>query len=142
MFNYRGDKDEEYNTLDRPNSTSRSLYTSHTYASTLPSRTAGPKRGIYDYNSDMDINKSSTFDPGKISRAGSFPLVDMAGMHRMSTHSSRSGSFTSIDSKELAYANVSQDEKFDDPVYEYIKGDEEIAHNPLYDSPQKRPGGT
>ena len=102
--------------------------------------TIGPNRGIY--NSDMDLKSSTTFEPGKMSRTGSLPLVNLADIHRQSTLSSRSGSFSSIDSKELTYANVSQDEKFDDPVYEYIKGDEDVAHNPLYDSPQKRPGAT
>lgn len=89
----------------------------------------------------MDIKSSTTFEPGKMSHTGSLPLVNLADLHRQSTHSTRSGSFSSIDSKELTYANVSQDEKFDDPVYEYIKGDEDVAQNPLYDS-QKRPDGT
>lgn len=34
-------------------------------------------------------------------------------------------------------------EKFDDPVYEYIKGGEQdFAHNPLYDTPRRITGHT
>ena len=65
------------------------------------------------------------------------PLVTMTDVHRHSTHSSRSGSFSSIDPNELAYANMNNNNeagKFDDPVYEHIKGEkEDIAENPLYD---------
>ena len=91
---------------------------------------------MYDYNSDVDIKTSTTFEPGKMTRTPSIPLVDMTEGHRHSGVSSRSGSFSSIDPNELTYANMKDDkvEKFDDPVYEYIKGSEQdFADNPLYD---------
>ena len=81
-----------------------------------------------------------------MSRTPSIPLVHMTDVRRVSGHSSRSGSFTSIDPNELAYANMTdikegEEKKFDDPVYEYIKGEEEeIARNPLYDSTRKKSG--
>ena len=94
-------------------------------------------RGFFDY--DIDTKTSTTFEPGNISRTPSVPLVTMTDIHRRSTHSSRSGSFSSIDPNELAYANMTDrsndPNKFDDPVYEHIKEGEkdDIAANPLYD---------
>ena len=95
-------------------------------------------RGIFDYTTDVDTKASSTFEPGNMSRTPSIPLVHMADIKRISGRSSRSGSFSSIDPNDMTYANISDNnreiEKFDDPVYEQIKGDkEDFAHNPLYD---------
>lgn len=63
-------------------------------------------------------------------RHGSFPLLKLPGQQRLSTFSDRSGSFSSVDSNP--YMNAESDGKFDDPVYERIKGDD-VAHNPLYE---------
>ena len=130
---------DEYNTLSRPfGSGRRSIDTTHSF--TAQSSLHGG-RTVYDYNSDIDIKSSTTFEPGGMSRTPSIPLVHMTDVRRISGHSSRSGSFSSIDPNELAYANVSdtkEDVNFDDPVYEQIKGGEEITHNPLYDSTKKK----
>ena len=79
-------------------------------------------------------------------RTPSLPLVNMTDIRRNSYRSSHSGSFSSIDPNELAYANTTMTEKvekFDDPVYEYIKGGEQdFAHNPLYDTPRRITGHT
>ena len=93
-------------------------------------------RGIFDYTNDVDTKASTTFDPGHMSRTPSIPLVHMTDVHRRSGRSS--GSFSSIDPNDLAYANVDDvklQKKFDDPVYELIGGGDkdDLAPNPLYD---------
>ena len=102
---------------------------------TVTSLSPSGGKSIFDY--DIDTKTSTTFEPGNISHTPSIPLVTMTDVHRHSTHSSRSGSFSSIDPNELAYANMNNNNeagKFDDPVYERIKGEkEDIAENPLYD---------
>ncbi|CAI8044659.1 hypothetical protein GBAR_LOCUS24757 [Geodia barretti] len=71
---------------------------------TVSSMTPTGRSGIFDY--DIDTKTSTTFEPGNISRTPSVPLVTMTDIHRHSTHSSRSGSFSSIDPNELTYANM------------------------------------
>lgn len=61
----------------------------------------------------------------------------MTDVRKHPRHSS--GSFSSIDPNEFEYANfrldnVNEREKFDDPVYELVKGENEYAENPLYDA--------
>ena len=133
-----GSDKEEYSTLSRPLANSRYPPTSHSYSGYAPSVTPTIGRSVYDYSSDIDIKSSTTFEPGKVSRTPSIPLVHMTGVRRQSTRSSRSGSFSSIDPNETAYANMPENgepKKFDDPVYAYIKGEEEdFANNPLYDA--------
>ena len=110
----RESEPNEYSTLSRP---SRQSSLSHPY--TVTSMTPTGSRGFFDY--DIDTKTSTTFEPGNISRTPSVPLVTMTDIHHRSTHSSRSGSFSSIDPNELAYANIKEGEK------------EDIAANPLYD---------
>ena len=111
------------------------MTSSQSYTGSVPSVTPITGRSVYDYSSDVDIKTSTTFEPVKVARTPSFPLVTMTDIRRQSTHSSRSGSFSSIDPNETAYANMTDADKFDDPVYEIIKGGEhDLAQNPLYDA--------
>ena len=134
---------EDYSTLSRPFHIPRVLSTSshHAYTGTVPPLTPGSGRGVYDYSSNVDIKSATTFEPGRVPRTNTYPLVDMTNIRRASGLSSRSGSFSSVDSSEMTYANTKMSnelKKFDDPVYEYIKGsEEEFAHNPLYDTSDK-----
>lgn len=98
----------------------------------------GGKRSIFDYTTDIDTKSSTTFEPAHVNRTQSLPMVHKAEIKRESKISTRSESFSSVDSADITYANVSDQiarEQFDDPVYELIKGEEkeEFAPNPLYD---------
>lgn len=116
-----------YSTLARPMPPRANSLT--TNASTFVPVWGG---NVFDYNSPE--NKSaSTFASDMGQRHGSFPLLKLPGERKLSTLSDRSGSFSSIASNEIpTYMNSQMDLKFDDPVYERIKGDD-VAHNPLYE---------
>lgn len=121
------DVQNSYSTLARPLPPRTNSLT--TCASTFVPVTG---TNVYDYNSP-DTKSISTFTSELGPRHGSFPLLKLPGPQRLSTHSDRSGSFSSIASDEIpTYQNAEKDGKFDDPVYERIKGDD-VAHNPLYE---------
>ena len=132
--------EEDYSTLSRPSSHVRPpLAASPSYLGSVPSVFPSGDRGHFDYSSNtLDLKSSTTFEPGNMSRTPSLPLMYLTDVRRHSRHSSHSGSFSSIDPNDIAYANcklddVKKHENFDDPVYEHVKGENDYAENPLYD---------